>query len=317
MRNATSLLLYFIAVAGASAQDGGRIEIRTGAPTLGFGFDGSVSAIRRIRGIPGAGLIDDLVPLDMRLSRAFVSPSPTFALGIDADGGPLQLVSLSGGAPTPLADALAAPDRVVFSAAGSAALLFERANGRLQAISGLPGNPRVRNIDFPEEPLAMAIDDRSEEILLSAGDDQSLWELDNAAPARRLPVSAAAVAFRSHARDAVAVSRAGGIFLAGDGQDWHLVADPDSRSEDPAGIQMSPDGGYALVAARSGSLSTIELATGARTVIDCGCAPSSLDVFQIGKLYRLTEVSTPPFWLLDASRPSSPAVWFVPPRRIQ
>jgi hypothetical protein len=113
-------------------------------PVTGFVYDARLGAIRPINGMPGASTLGGPLPLAVSIRHAAISTARDFAIAISDDGSAYLASGLAGGTP-----ALAALDgaidnvsRVVLNSAGDAALLYSEKTGRLQVITGLPGQPK-------------------------------------------------------------------------------------------------------------------------------------------------------------------------------
>jgi len=155
----------------AAAQTGTTLS----GPTMGLVFDSSQSALRPIRGIPGAATMGDPVNLGFRLASATVSPRQDAALAVKADDSSLVLVR-AGRAEISFAavpGAMPAPALVVFNSAGTAAALYNADSGRVQILTGLLDTATVRNevdISALAGPVAaLAVDDAGASFLLAAG----------------------------------------------------------------------------------------------------------------------------------------------------
>ena len=80
----------------------------------------------------------------------------------------------------------------------------------------------------------------------------------------------------------------------------------------PAGLAFSQDKLTVYVAsATAQSVAAFNLAAASRTAIPCGCTPSTL--VPMGNLFRLTDLTVGPLWLLDGTA-STPRTVFVPAR---
>jgi hypothetical protein len=122
------------------------------------------------------------------------------------------------------------------------------------------------------------------------------------------------MAFAAGAHDAAVADPAGaGIMLfhdltgAGDSQ---LLAALDDTIAASSALAFSSDGKSLLLASSTGqSVTTFDLAAGARNAIACSCAPTVLT--RMGSVFRLTELGSDPLWLLDTRAPDARIV-FVP-----
>jgi hypothetical protein len=270
-------------------------------PTLGFIFDSNQRAIRPIHGIPGAAVPGEALDLGVPIRIAAISPRQDFALLVSAIDQTVSLARLPGGAASAL-PAEGAPDRIVFSPSGQAAVLYRQSVGQIQILTGLPDAPQVHAPAASTQAPAGIADDGT---LAPAGQD-SAW-----------PASFEAMAFRRNSRELVAITRAGDLYFArgvSSTPDFRLVYRGDSDTSDPVALQLSDDGLRAFAVNREGLVTAVDLATGSAQSISCQCQPVTLHPLRPGGMFRLTEFSDQPLMLFDASA-IEPRVWFVPPRR--
>jgi hypothetical protein len=303
-------ILVFVCLAACSLYgQAGKLAV----PSTGFVFDPSAHALRRIQGIPGAALVGAPVEFGFAVSAAYVAPrlDSVFVL---AAGGPARLFRLTEDAPLERAvDALGSPLRVVFSPSGSAAALYSP--GSVQVIKGLPDAPvvaatiRLRGNARPRRPLpeTLAISDDGAYLLYAAGGPIEL--IGVAGDNRQITGTAAGAlaAFAPGGHDA-AVIRSGKLTLFQD-----IAGAATERSfpgiAAPSAVAFSPDGQKLFVASATGrAVTTIQVATGDRSALDCDCSPSALSA--MGSVFRLNELGREPLWLLDTA--SERGLVFVP-----
>ena len=284
------------------------------APSLGFVYDSSAHALRRIQGIPGAATIGAPVDFGMAVSAAFVAPRLDSAFVLTGEG-EAHLFSLSAEAPPRelAVEALAARPHVVFSPSGSAAALYTP--GSVQVIQGLPDAPvvaatiKLRPNPRPQRPLpfTLAISDDGAYLLYGAG---GLVELIGVAGMRRQAAGgdpSALAAFAPGGHDAAVIDgRKSVLFL-------DIAGAATERSFDgvaaPSAVAFSPDGRRLFVGSAAGrTVTTIQVTTGERSSLACDCAPMALT--PMGTVFRLTELGSGPLWLLDAV--SDRGLIFVP-----
>ena len=284
------------------------------APSLGFVFDPPAHALRRIQGIPGAALVGAPVDFGFAVSAAYVAPRLDSVFVMAASDGRVHLFRLTADAPLELAvDSLGAPLRVVFSPSGSAAALYSP--GSVQVIKGLPDAPAVsatislhRNLRARRPlPDTLAISDDGAYLLYAAG---GAIELIGVADDSRQVMAGAAgalAAFAPRSHDA-AVIHSGKLVLFQD-----IAGAATERSfpgiAAPSAIAFSVDSRELFVASATGrAVTTIQVATGNRSVRACDCAPAAL--IPMGSMFRLTELGSEPLWLLDTA--SERGLFFVP-----
>jgi hypothetical protein len=283
------------------------------APSMGFVFDPSAHALRRIQGIPGAALVGAPVEFGFAVSAAFVAPRLDSVFVLAGDGR-AHLLRLTADAPLERAvDSLGAPVRVIFSPSGSAAALYSP--GSVQVIKGLPDAPVVaatislRGNPRPRRPLpdTLAISDDGAYLLYAAGGPIEL--IGVAGDSRQVMAGAAGAlaAFAPGGHDA-AVIHSGKLTLFQD-----IAGAATERSfagiAAPSAVAFSPDAQKLFVASATGrAVTTIQVATGERSALACDCAPAAL--IPMGSVFRLTELGSEPLWLLDTA--SDRGLVFVP-----
>jgi hypothetical protein len=287
----------------------------------GYVFHRQSQALRVIHGIPGASLIGEPVDFGAGIKSAWAAPRLDAALVVTADG-TARLFRLDNGKATErMVEGIVAPERAVFSPSGTALALVTP--GSVRIIKGLPDAPVVAGtVELPQDrviaaaarhgllqrsgggPVAVSDDGAyllygssgAIELLAIAGDSRKLADVGPGALPAFAPgghdaaiVDGQAVALFRDASGAATVRRLPGIGAA-------------------KGVAFSPDGLRLFVAAAS--VMAVDVATGDRSEIACGCRPAGL--VRMGNAFRLNELGTEPLWLLDAS--ADPKVVFVPAR---
>jgi len=293
-----------------------------GGPVAGYVFDRQSQALRVIHGIPGASLIGEPVDFGTVISSAWVAPKLDAALVVTAEGVG-RLFRIDGGKATErTVEGMVAPERAVFSPSGTALALVTP--GSVRIIKGLPDAPVVAGtVELPQDRVAatvakagakrqrpgggpVAVSDDGAYLLYGSGGAIEL--LGIAGDSRKLTDAAvgALPAFAPGGHDAAIVDgQAVALFrdAAGAATVRHLPGIGAAK-----GVAFSPDGRRLFVA--GASVVTVDVATGDRSEIACGCRPTGLA--RMGNAFRLNELGTEPLWLLDAS--ADPKVVFVPAR---
>ena len=311
-------LLLALLPALAAAQDGS-----VGAPVLGFAFDRAMGAIRPMRGIPGAALVDDPLDLGFPIASAAISPGRDFVLAVSSADSQLHLVRLDSGAPmeAALPDATI-PGRVVFSPLGRSALLYQEA-GPSRILTGLPGHPEARDLDLTflsEAPAALAIADDGALVAASAGRNPAdpLWLWAAGAGSLQLPLSAAAAAaFRPDSHDLAVITATGDVELVrnpGPDAGYRVISSAVVEPGSAPVVRLARDGARAYAADERGRLTVIDFVSGTSRSIDCGCRPETMEPLALKNVFQVTSLSSSPVMLFDASRPEA-RVWFVPVRQ--
>ena len=322
MRFLYSLILIFLPLLPAGAQGMASVA----GPSLGFAYDASLGAIRPIRGIPGAAILDDPIDAGFAFAAAAISPRQDYALALSADDGQVRLIRFQNGGLTALFvnNAMVSPDRMIFSPSGRAAVLYQQSSGRLQVLAGLPEAPTAQDagtLVFTGSQAGIAVSDDGALVLLASGgqDSDPVWLLAPGGNLLQLPLpgSSVAVSFRRDSHDALALTRTGDLYLARNvdtSLDLRQVHAGDEQTSSPVAVQFSSNGARAYTANATGTLAAFDLATGAANMVSCQCGPTGLQPLNSGMLFRLNEISNLPLLLLDGSG-AAPRVWFVPPYR--
>ena len=300
-----------------SAQQG-----RVAGPVSGWVFDPAGRVLRPVRGVPGAALFGDPVPLGIALSAAFVSPNADSAIALSADGAP-HFFRIADGqfAERALPETQAAPESVVYSPSGTAAALI--AGGQAWILQGLPDSPALAGkIDLGSVAARVSRVPALRRTTMAISDDGSYLLVTSAGSAVLLSISgerrdlaaagrafAAAFAPRTHMA-ALAGSR--GLMLFADlaGSDaGTLLTDGAGAQGAAATIAFSADGSRIIVAGAAAREIAFLDRSGNRTAVPCDCSPTVLA--RMGGVFRLNDPGNGPMWLLDAAA-AEPRTVFVP-----
>ncbi len=292
---------------------------------LGFVFDPEVHGLRPVLGIPGASIFGKRVALSVDLAAAIVAPARDHALAITRDSELVEIRHL-GSAPAvrPVLRENSVIDVMRLSPAGGEAILYRRGANTYQLVTGLPGAP-VAGEELAMPPFhgsltALALADGGRVALagFSNGESGAIYLLSPTGHAAWIsglqhPTS---ITFLSHSHDALVADRTGDrIYLLRNvtgNVATLLMADKHDGVDEPVAVEASRDGRQAIATnARSKSILTVELASGAHVLHACHCVPTTLSHLSGNALYRITEPSKGPMWLFDGDAPQ-PRVVFVP-----
>lgn len=319
-----SLLLF----GGAAAAQPGQI----GGPLAGYVYDRAASAVRPVRGLPGAATLGDPLALGIAPQAGFVAPSQDLAVLVAADG-TTHWYGLSGNAATEVTanGSIETPERVVFSPSGKAAALIT--GHRVEVVTGLPAKPALAgNLTTPigscEIALAaganrgaargkacaaasLALSDDGAWLLLAAGSELRLIGVSSASSVTLMTIGPAVLAFAPGNHDA-AVSTAGSLIVIRDatGSATQQPLTADSALGRAVGVAFSPDGGTLYAAGSAGLVYSYDLAGGTGVEQSSGAAATVLE--PMGGYFRLNEAGSGPLWLVVPVA-GSPRVFFVPP----
>jgi len=304
-------------------------------PVLGFVSDDGRTTIRPIWGVPGASTLGDSLQLETPVRLVTVSPQQQYALAVQEDG-QLSLIDFSQDVFTsqPIAGLPDGAENVVISPAGSAAAAYAQP-GILRILAGLPRTPRfVRDLDLSGIPGNLVLigvsDDGSLALIKStklagSADDEgvetetALWVVDSASNLWRVPAErpAAAVFLPNRSDIVVADDASGDVFLIRDiGRSYDLVSLTRATTETGSfsTISTSADGRLVFLgASTSGNVLITDITSGFVALLSCGCSPTTLDPLKGTSVFRLTEASNDPIFVLDASA-ATPRIVMVPPK---
>lgn len=302
-----ALALLFAGVVAAQA------GTALSGPTMGLVFDSAKSALRPIRGIPGAATLGDPVNIGFPLASATVSPRQDFALALRADDSSLVLVRAGAQvSSTAILGARPAPALMVLSPSGAAAALYDSGSGRVQILTGLPDAAAVQSdidISTVAGPVAaLAVDDAGSSLFLAAGKAETvaLYRIALNGSSQFLSTfrSVAALRLSATGREILlADSAAGAVYMIRDPRGSGRL-DTVASGRDGLGTPIaveSDSAGRVFVADQAGNLTILDRARGSVVSLPCQCAPTGLFRLSGTATFRLTEPSGAPMWVLDAS----------------
>jgi len=323
-------------------------------PSLGLIFESDSAAIRPILGIPGAATLGVALNPGFTVDRAIVAPGADFALTVAKDSFRLAAVRAAGSAAQWLTPATGeAPDFIAFSPRGSSAALYYRSAGRLVVLSGLRSQtPQIVVVDtasVPAAPSLVAVSEDAASLLLAVdeGESAALYYLPAApvantkAPVGRVQASSlrasalssngvaqrlgtfqsvSALRFAGAGADALlADGKANAVYLiqdaSGTAQIRVLGSAQDGLSQ-PTAVEAMDALRVLVVNAGAANLTILSRDGAPAVSMQCGCTPVGLHQLAGNSVYRLTEPSKEPMWLLDAGGVEARIV-AVPPDRSQ
>jgi hypothetical protein len=295
-------------------------------PVLGYVFDPVQRGLRPIWGIAGASTVGEVMNIGMKLSRATLASQQDYAVAVADGSGEAVLIGFDRNSISvrPIAGAPPGADQIVLSPSGLSGALLYRSRHSIRTLSGLPHAPAIAaEVDIsglPGSSPAMAISDDGAVILmaLSEGETGSLYVLTAGGQVRWISLlgEASDISFLSSTRDAlIADRRANEVLLVRDvtGAAGRLtLAGEREGILQPVAVAPSHDNSRVfIVNSGSGTISTLELASGTLTHVSSGGAPSGLYRLKGNSLFRLTELSGAPLLLFDSSTAES-RILFVP-----
>jgi len=316
------LAILLAAMSACAADDSARIS----GPVLGYVVDPDAAGVRPIHGIPGAATLGPLLNLGSEIHRAAIAQQTGHLLAVVGEDRQVMLYRNLAGevSAAPLADAPPAPDRILLSPSGSAAALLYNDRGLLAVLTGLPEAPAVhRTLELASLPAGArvwAVSDDGARLLVSAsaGETEAVSLVD-AEGNLRLLLSAGPTTAAGFLAGSDEVVLADGLrntvyWVRGEGEVIPLAGEKEGISG-PVAVSISRDNRRVFVAnAGAGTVVVLDLAGGAPSVFACDCTVTGLERMQGNAVFRLTDLSGDPMWLLDGDAPEARVV-FVPPQR--
>jgi hypothetical protein len=292
-------------------------------PRLGYVFTASEASLRPMVGIPATAVLAAPNPLPGAPASVTLSPLQDFALLVGADGS-LILWDLraepASGLPLPPLDEPA--QRVVLSPMGSAALVLGAGTERAFLLAGLPDSPQlVGTLELellPGAPGAVAVSDDAGAVVavIAIEGGHAVYGLAaGQTPVRLwLPGETPEVAFFDRRPDVALVDRTNDQVLmirhVGGDAEVVVLAGREHGILSPRAVRPYPDG-QRLAVLHSGGIAIVDVGGGVIHQVACPFTAAGIERLGPGALFRLTDASTPPVWLLDGEVPE-PRVLFVP-----
>ncbi len=291
-------------------------------PRLGFVFDHATKSVRPILGIPGAATLGQSLESGLDLRKIAISPMQDYVLATEGEHNQVVVLATNR---TPLVavavqGADRGPDQLSISSGGTAAALYYKGGNHVQLISGLPGAPRISArlyLSAGQVPSALAVSDDGQTLLAGVADSVYWVSPSGEVPILKRLHKIVSIALASNHTALVAdgltnqIHRLQNVTGAVELDD---VAGPKEGIAAPVAVAISHDGKRAFVAnSKSGSITILDLQ--AKTDVgqlSCQRTPTGLDRLAGTDVFRLTELSNRPMWVLEAAAHQSRIV-FVPP----
>ena len=310
-------------------------------PTLGIVPDTRGSALRPIRGIPGAATIGDAVDLGPDAASIAIAPRQSRAIVMTGSGVRLVFIQPDGTLSSTDAGMPASfqPAAIGFSPSGSIAALYDASTSAVWLSGGKA--VRVDTRPLPDTIDLLAVSDRTESLIagtLRSGGD-SVFILDGKGAYKALAgfKNVTDLTFLGASGDlAVCDSGAKQILLIRDAFSngaAEMVLDLSGSAEAPLRIASSMDGSLLAVLAsgapppdptrrrttEAGRVSIrhtnvvglLRIADRQWTAIECHCAATELAPLTGNAVFRLTQRTDQPLWILDSDG-AAPRLVFIP-----
>jgi len=291
-------------------------------PRLGFVFDHATKAVRPILGIPGAATLGQPLESGLDLRKIAISAMQDYVLATEGEHNqvvvlatnhsPLVAVAVQG--------ADRGPDQLTISAGGTSAALYFKGGNHVQVISGLPAAPRISArlyLSAGQAPSALAISDDGQTLLAGVADSVYWVSPSGEVPILRHLQKIASISLASNHTALIADSAANQIHRVQNvttAIESDVVAGVKEGISAPIAVAVSHDGKRAFVAnGKSKTIAIIDLQSKAEVgKFSCQCSPTGLDRLAGTDVFRLTEPSNGPMWVLESTAQQSRIV-FVPP----
>jgi hypothetical protein len=289
-------------------------------PRMGMVFDSSMRALRPILGIPGAAVMGDPLKTTLDLRRVSISSQRDFALAAQGEHNEVVVLRFEH---APLTSTLVqgahhGPDQMVFSPGGRVAAIHYKDGNRIQVLGGLPISPKVMDelyLSGSALPSALAVG--NDNTVLAAVGSSVYWvthsgEVPVLKGLSRVSAITLTTAHLALVADAGTnqIHRLQNLTTA---LETDILAGAAQGIAAPVAVAISSDSRSAFVAnGKSGMVAILDLQGKAPTMkIACGCKLTGLDRLNGDNLFRLTEPSNKPMWVLEASAKETRVV-FVP-----
>jgi DNA-binding beta-propeller fold protein YncE len=290
-------------------------------PQLGFVFDTANKEVRPILGIPGAAVLGGPLKVSVELRSVAISPLENYVLAVVGEHNQVVVLAVGSTPVTSVAvhGADLGPDEMVLSPSGQAAALYYKNRDCIEVVGGLPAAAKVSSelyLSAGQSPSAIAVSDDGRTVLAAVGgtvfhltggsEVPVLTELGNVS-AMTIPATGTAFVADSGRNQIHRIRGIGGAI------ETDVIAGPHDGINGPVAVAISRDNSRAFVAnGKAKTLATVEL-TAQPTVIEvaCGFTPTGLTRLAGNDVFRLTEMSNLPMWVMEANG-GEPRFLFVP-----
>ena len=291
-------------------------------PRLGFVFDRATKSVRPILGIPGAATVGQPLESGLDLRKIAISPMQDYVLATEGEHNQVVVMATNHTPLVPVAiqGADRGPDQLSISAGGKAAALYYKGGNHVQVISGLPAAPKISArlyLSAGQAPSALAISDDGQTLLAGVADSVYWVSPSGEVPILRHLSKIVSITLASNHTALVADGTANQIHRVKNvtsAVEPDVVAGPKEGIAAPLAVAISHDGKRAFVVnGKSRTVAIFDLQSKTEvSQLSCQCTPTGLDRLAGTDVFRLTEPSTGPMWVLDAGAHQSRIV-FVPP----
>jgi hypothetical protein len=297
-----------------------------GGYTLGFVYDGRVSALRPLVGIPGAALLG--APLDTGgpIRNAYMAPAQNYAVALtDAGAVVVQFVSATD-PPTlaPLGFDSSAASVVALSPNGSAGAFYSPNEALIRIVTGLPAAPTIARtvstsaVSGTIRLLAIGNDAAALVAATDVADSDAIVLLDANGDSHALAAS-------THVSALQLVGAAQDLLVADDADDTvsliqdvtgtgavQLLADNSSGIDDPVALNVASDGRLVVANGQGATVVTLAPDGSQQQSYPCPCTPAALSRLNGSAVFLLNSITnSDPLWIFDGDS-ATPRVVFLP-----
>jgi hypothetical protein len=289
-------------------------------PRMGMVFDSSTRALRPILGIPGAAIMGEPLKTELDLRRVVISPQQDYALAAQGEHNEIVVLRFDH---APMTSTLVpgthrGPDQMVFSPGGLVAAVHYKDGNRIQVLSGLPASPKVVDELYLSAGALLSAFAVGDDNTVLAGVGSSVYWITHSGEVpvltgvRKVSAITLTTARLALVADAATnqIHRLQNLTTA---LETDILAGPAQGIAAPVAVAVSSDSRRAFVAnGKSGTVAILDLQGKAPVrKIACGCKLTGLDRLDGDNIFRLTEPSNRPMWVLEASAKETRVV-FVP-----
>jgi len=291
-------------------------------PRLGFVFDHAIKSVRPILGIPGAATLGQPLDSALDLRKIAISPMQDYVLATEGEHNQVVVLATNRTPMVPVAvqGADRGPDQLIVSAGGTAAALYYKGGNHVEVIGGLPSAPTISSrlyLSAGQVPTALTVSDDGQTLLAGVADSVYWVSASGEVPILKGLHKIASIALASNRTALIADGLTNQIHRVQNvtsGVEADVVAGPKEGIAAPVAVAISQDGKRAFVAnGKSGTIAILDLQAKTQlSQLSCQCTPTGLDRLAGTDVFRLTEPSNRPMWVLEATAHQSRIV-FVPP----
>ena len=307
---------------GANAQ----VSTGIGGYTLGFVYDGRLSSLRPLAGIPGAAVLGAALDIGGPIRQAFVAPGQNYAIALTDSGAQVvQFVSVSD---PPLVSALgfdsSAATIVSLSPDGSAGAFYSGNEAVIRIVTGLPAAAAVvRSVPTAAVSgtirlLAISNDGANLVAAVDGADNDAVILLDVSGNGQTLTNSTHVSAMQfSGGSDNLLVTDDSDNTLSliqdvSGAATYELLADNTDGIAGPVGLNTSSNGNVVVANGQGGNVVVFDSGGSQLGTYSCPTAPSGLGRLNGNAVFLLNGISdNNPLWLFDGDS-ATPRVLFIP-----